>query len=316
MSKGRWLVCVVITVLMAACKPGTPAQYIQPDDMEDILVEYHLAKALALSNDVPYNERDIKQSMYIESVFQKHGVTKADFDSSLVYYYSHAERFQDVYKKVAERLEDQAMMLGASEGEVGKYAMLDATGDTANIWADRSVMALMPLPPYNRWDFVLEGDTTCRRGDTFLLQFTSDFMYQAGQKGAVVYLAIEYGDTVIAYHRRFSSSGLTQMQMAGNDKQEIKRIKGYFFVERGDEPPTTLRLLFINNVQLIRFHKEIKDNEENKTDSIQPDSIGRRLDTDSVGGRDTTRHRHLMLQLDTGATPNRMDARERVRQTR
>ena len=30
-------------MLMAACKPGTPSQYIQPGDMEDILVDYYMA---------------------------------------------------------------------------------------------------------------------------------------------------------------------------------------------------------------------------------------------------------------------------------
>jgi hypothetical protein len=39
-------------MLFVACKPGTPSQYIQPDEMEDILVEYYMAKAM--HNRIPH----------------------------------------------------------------------------------------------------------------------------------------------------------------------------------------------------------------------------------------------------------------------
>ena len=70
---------------------------------------------------------------------------KAEFDSSLVYYYKRADRFVDIYTKVSERLEEQALLLGATEGEIGKYASLNATGDTANIWAERTALPIFLL---------------------------------------------------------------------------------------------------------------------------------------------------------------------------
>ena len=305
-----------VVLLLASCKPKTPSQYIQPDDMEDILVEYHLTKAMAQNNAVAYDDRDIYQTVYMEAVLKKHGVTRADFDSSLVYYYIRADRFESVYRRVAERLEEQALMLGASEGEIGKYAQLDATGDTANIWSDRSAMTMMPLPPYNRWDFVLEDDSLFRRGDSFLMQFMSDFMYQSGQKGAVLYVAIEYTDTVVSRYQRFSSSGYTQMRIPAIDDQDIKGLKGFFYVEKGNEPPTTTRLLFLNNVQLIRFHKEIKEDEEIKKDSLQRDSIGGRIETDTLSRGDSVGPGRLRLSVDSGAGPHRVAPRlsdDRVR---
>lgn len=292
-----------------ACKPGTPKQYIQPDDMENILVDYHLAKALAHRSSINYEDRDVNQVVYIEAVLKKHGVTKEDFDSSLVYYYTRADRFEGLYKRVAERLEEKALILGASEGEIGKYAQLDATGDTANIWADRSMTALMPVPPYNRWDFELEADSTYRRGDSFLFQFVSDFMYQSGLKSGILYVAVEYTDTVMAQFLRFSTSGFSQMRVKENDKQDIKRLKGYFYVENGNEAPSTTRLLFLNSVQLIRFHKEIIEDEENKADSIKPDSVGGRLLPDTLSAGDSLRHRDLPLSIDTGTATHRVDLR-------
>ena len=38
---------LLIILITASCKPSVPSKYIQPNDMEDILYEYHLSQALA-----------------------------------------------------------------------------------------------------------------------------------------------------------------------------------------------------------------------------------------------------------------------------
>ena len=39
---GRHLMLLVLgLIFVAACTPSVPEQYIQPDDMEDILYDYH-----------------------------------------------------------------------------------------------------------------------------------------------------------------------------------------------------------------------------------------------------------------------------------
>ena len=48
---------------MGACKPGTPSEFIQPDDMEDILVDYHLARAMAEQDGGPYEETNYRQAL-------------------------------------------------------------------------------------------------------------------------------------------------------------------------------------------------------------------------------------------------------------
>ena len=269
-------------MLIAACKPGTPGKYIQPDDMEDILVEYYMARALAQQDGGPYEERDYNTALYIEAVFKRHGITQAEFDSSLVYYYTRADRLDPIFERVTERLDEQALVLGASEGEIGKYAQYNATGDTANVWPDRTTCLLLPMPPYNRWEFNLDGDSTYRRGDELLLMFMSDYMFQTGSKNGLAYIAVDYGDTVVGRNLHFSVSGLSQLRMPQDSTRTIRSVKGFFYLDGGRESSASTRLLFLSNVQLIRFHTR---DEEAETDSIPRDRHGGRLPTDSVGGR-------------------------------
>lgn len=285
---------------MVACKPGTPSQYIQPDDMEDILVDYYLARALAQHNDgASIDEHEFNYALYVASVLEKHGVTQADFDSSLVYYFTRADRFDDILQRVSERLDEQALALGASEGEIGKYVTYNATGDTANIWADRPSALLMPVPPYNRWEFAIPADSTYRKGDALMMLFMSDYMYQTGSKNGVLYMAVEYDDTTVTRNLHFSVSGISQLRVSEDTTRVIKGIKGFFYLDGGFEPSTSIRLLFLYNVQLIRFHT--KDEERVETDSITRDSIGGQLPADSIRSRDSIRSGAEVLPLDSGA---------------
>jgi hypothetical protein len=301
------IVGALVVLVMNSCQPGTPSQYIQPDDMEDILVDYFLARGMSDNAINQTGEGNYIHGLYIESVLKKHGVTQAEFDSSLVYYYTRADRFEAIYNHVAERLEAQALVLGASEGDIGKYASLDATGDTANIWTDRPHLLLLTMPPYNRRNIEVNVDSTFRRRDSFLFQFMSDFMYQDGARTAVAYVAFEYTDTVITKVLRISTSGLNQMRVYERDA-DLVSIKGYFFAGEGAERSTTTRMLFLDNIQFIRFHKEevVSDNEDNQKDSVSSDTIARRVEPAVSGSRDRGVGSIEVVPLDTGNGKHRM----------
>jgi len=290
--------------------------------MEDILVDYHLVRALAHNTEIPYDSIAYFQALCLQSVFQKHGITQEEFDSSMVYYYTRADRFEDVYKRVAARLEERALILGATEGEIGKYASLNAVGDTANIWADRTRMAMMPAPPFNRWDFKFDVDSTYQRGDSFLLQFMSDYIYQDGSKNGVVYMACTYEDdngrdTTISRNLHFLATGVSQLKFPPYDDGDLKEMRGFFYLGDGNDLTTTVRLLFLSNVQFIRFHKE---NEETKKDSLSQDSIpvGKRVPAadDSISVGDSVWGGDPVVSADTGAAPNGMASRRGRFETR
>lgn len=314
----RTFVFVVVATslwLIGACTPGTPRQFIQPDEMEDILVDYHVAKALSQNSGLPSDSVAFYQALYKKAIFQKHGVTEELFDSSMVYYYTHAERFNAICQRVYDRLEERALTLGATEGELGKFAQYNATGDTANIWAERQNATLLPVPPYNRLDFEIEIDSTFRRGDSFLLQFMCDYIYQDGSKTGVVYLAVNYdNDTTISRNLHFMSSGISQLNFPAYDDGDISSIRGFFYLGDGNKRTTTTRLLFLRNIQFIRFHKEI-ENETAKKDSLPQDTVpSDSIIVDSVSVGDSVRNSNAVLSVDTGTSANRVAARRRLRE--
>lgn len=244
----------MIMMSVSSCKPGIPSEYIQPDEMEDILYDYYVSQSSVYQNS-DSNTPVYNKNVYYHTVLKKHGVTEAEFDSSLVYYYTYAEKLSTIYKNVSARLEKEAVALGASAGEIGKYSALKADGDTANIWRGGTATVLMPVPPYNRMDFVIKSDTTFMRGDSFMMNFMTTFVYQSGTKDAVIYIAVRYDNDSISTHtNRVSSSGLTQLRVPANKDNDIKEIKGFVYLSRGNDESNTLKLMFIDNIQMVRFH--------------------------------------------------------------
>ena len=282
MNKLALLFLAIVGLL--SCKPGTPSQYIQPGDMEDILYDYHLAQSAAqLEDGVNSDERDFNRTVNMAAVLKKHGVTQAEFDSSLVFYYTHAERFQKMYQRVADRLSNEALKFGASEGEVERYATLGLNGDTASIWEGNRTVALIPYAPYNRINFRQEADTTYYKGDSFLLNIMVEFMYQTGTKDAVACLVAKLdNDSVISRVNHISVSGVNQLRLYLDPDRSVKELYGYFYLGKGGDKSATLKLMFLKDIQLIRFHQKKKEEPEKRDlspETLKKDSVGITKDT-------------------------------------
>lgn len=292
----RSLTYLLILMLVMACKPTVPSEYIQPDDMEDILYDYHLA--LAMARQKSGEEQDYNRLLYFRSVLKKYNVTEADFDSSLVYYYSHAYRLKDIYSEVNQRLNEEAASLGVAVGDINRYSQYSTTGDTANIWTQHTDLLLIPSPTMNRYDFAVKVDSTFKRGDSFMFQFMSEFIWQTGTKDVTVCFVCKYaGDSIIQTANHITVSGLAQVRLPVYREKKLKEMRGFIYLNDGGDDSNTRKLMFISQIQLIRFHDKTIDDDDDETtedesspepspeDSIQRSDDPREPDADTVRGR-------------------------------
>lgn len=319
----RHSVLYIFSLLMVlSCSPTVPDEYIQPGDMEDILYDYHVAQAMARTKGG--SDAELTRKIYIDAVLQKYGVSEADFDSSLVYYYSRADKLKDIYANVTERLSDDAKQLGAAISDINMYSQYSSTGDTANIWNQASSLLLIPRPTQNRFEFTVEVDTAFHLGDSFMFQFVAEHLYQTGSKDAVVCIVSKYeGDSIIQSSSHVTVSGLAQIRVPANKENRLKEMKGFIYLNDGGDQSETRKIMYVSQIQLIRFHDKtltdvdgIEKNEDGtaKKDSVQADSIKR---ADNTGRKmpDTLRRRivtgrpgNAPIPPHGGAAKHRMDA--------
>ena len=259
----KLMICLVAVMALlfcvSSCKPSLPSGVLSKGKMTDILYDYHLALAMAHMDD----NGDKGQSLaYREAVLRKHDVTSAEFDSSMVYYMRHTELLEDVYKDLTDRYNNEITAMGGSAKEGGEFANLSATGDTANVWNLAASMVFMPVKPFNSTSFDIKVDSTFHKGDRLMLDFDAQFIYQDGMRNGVAMLAVQFGNDSIA--QRTIMIQRTQhysVELSDADSLGIKSVKGYFMLMNDDNgtgvsSQTTLKLMFLEHIKLIRMHPQ------------------------------------------------------------
>lgn len=258
---------IFFTLLLIGCKPSVPDGVLSPKEMEDVLYDYHLADAMAQDDDA---DQGYKERMYRAGVLKKHDVTQAVFDSSMVYYLRHTEELQKIYERLSDRLNDEIVALGGSTRSMGDFTM---NGDTANIWNGARTMVLDPHEPFNLYNFEIPVDSSFHKGDRLMLNFESEFIYQDGMRDGVAVLAVKFGNDSIATQSIHMSSPINyRLTIADNDHYGIKEIKGFFILNRANDPSgqslSTLRLMILKNITFVRMREPKLDPEQMKQDSI------------------------------------------------
>ena len=261
MRMKKLMICLVAVMALlfsvSSCKPSLPSGVLSKGKMTDILYDYHLALAMAHMDD----NGDKGQSLaYREAVLRKHDVTSAEFDSSMVYYMRHTELLEDVYKDLTDRYNNEITAMGGSAKEGGEFANLSATGDTANVWNLATSMVFMPVKPFNSTSFDIKVDSTFHKGDRLMLDFDAQFIYQDGMRNGVAMLAVQFGNDSIAQRTiMIQSTQHYSVELSDDDSLGIKSVKGYFMLMNGDNgtgvsSQTTLKLMFLEHIKLIRMH--------------------------------------------------------------
>ena len=283
LSASFLLVCSLL--LLAGCKAKTPEGIPSERQMENILYDYQLAQALAgaRSDSVAYYER-----YYVGLVLEKYGLTAQQFDEAVAYYSGRAEVLGKIYNRINERLAEAAPSGGTTENAYAK--MLNAKGDTLNLWHERDTYVLSATGQ-NRMEFSIPVDTAVQAGDRLLFEFTPRWLYREGQKEATICMALHYkGDSVAVVTNQIYSSARQGVTLHVDDKP-LERITGFVYqqVSWSSSP----KLLVITAPILARFRTQRSKPTAQPADSIAADST---VTSDSLSNKSIQRTAEQLIR--------------------
>lgn len=108
MSKLPILITLIFSLALAGCDSGgskSAKGILSEKKMVDLLVDTHLVDAILYVDNARSDDKRDKGLFYYPSVLEKHGVTKAQMDSSVAWYMRNPKAFARVYDKVMKKLE-------------------------------------------------------------------------------------------------------------------------------------------------------------------------------------------------------------------
>lgn len=103
--KQRVYIFLFVLLVLTSCT-HRPDGIISSGKMSNVLIDLHRTDGLIQIKGYNYGH-DAEVAAFYQAVLEKHGVTQAEFDSSLVWYTDHPLQFNRVYPKVLDALEKE-----------------------------------------------------------------------------------------------------------------------------------------------------------------------------------------------------------------
>ncbi len=239
-------------ILLSACTPQRPSGVLSEGKMEDVLVDYHLALAMAEVQD-----GDLPENRYLltQAALRKHGVSEAELDTSMVYWCRNSEKMAKICERVSKRLSYMAETQGVDRQEKNRYSYLATEGDTANVWNLRNDVVLLPTMVDNIYSFSIDADSSFLPGDYFMWAFKTQFLSSDHANEAYALLSIQYAnDSIMGTSQRMTSSREVEIKLrcaAAYRDVPIRSISGTIYMPLRDKG---FGILVASDFALVRYH--------------------------------------------------------------
>lgn len=270
---------IALPMLFCGCMVEVPSHIIQPEEMEDLLYDYHLMQAMAGDLNSSQNH---KRKLYEQYVFDKHHVTEADFDTSLTWYMRHTGELEEIYKRLNKRFTAKKEELANYLPPAKRVQETSPAGDTVNVWPDFRMFRLATSAFSNKLLFQLKPDVNYFPRDSFEWVLNALYLGDTSATRAVMAMTFQYDKDTVGVSLDISHSGHHRLALACNPEYQLKEIVGhvYYFTLNTDstyqkpflsqewEEDTDMMLphdLLLSDIALTRYHR---------TDTIAKDTVG------------------------------------------
>lgn len=246
-----------VAALLLSCQVKMPEDVLPPDKMEDVLYDYHLTQSMVLS----IASASYREKLMYTYVFDKHNITKEDFDSSLVWYNRYPRHMKRIYANLENRLNREIDELAAIRGlqnETVDISVAELSTGVAELWTGHPVKMLSSVPHGNKVAFSFETpkDSSFMAGDSLVFSFNARFVSENAadvKQEAYASITLGYDDGSYAVAGlNIHESGHYELAKARNYKTRIGSVSGYIYYFDNDTSATSMMLL--DRLSLKRLH--------------------------------------------------------------
>jgi hypothetical protein len=214
--------------------------------MQAVLVDMQLAEAMIQTSYADYADAARKEALY-QSVFKKHKITQAVYDSSLVWYGKNLDIYIDVLALALANVDEHIR----SMGDIQASAAPTSNQDSVDIWPRRDFLILQPGALFNGVTFNIKPDINYSSGSSFVLG-----MHVWGLTGAMrftpeVHLAIDQVDTTLSVHRKITADGYHETILRGIPTKQVRSIHGYIRMDNAD---ASYHKVYLDNLNLVKYN--------------------------------------------------------------
>lgn len=270
----RRISCILASaaLLLVSCSKGNEG-ILDKEQMTALLVDVHKTEAVIALNYSKY-PNDSAKSIVREAVFERHKTSKAQFDSSLVWYGNHIEEYMEIYDQVIDRLnrenEEVKELIAKDNSQI-----LTRPGDSVDIWKQERTHIFNPAQRANVLAFDITADENFKAGDRFILKIHTINAPAEGAKPRT-YLAARHDKQNVHYtYGEIEHDGWTTLKIQCDTASRLNSVYGSIVMP--DRPDC--HIMYMDSIILLRLHDKagmekieykVIDAMPNRTASPQP----------------------------------------------
>lgn len=263
----NWLILFPAMLVLAGCMAHRPDGVLPPRKMEKVLYDYHLAQAVA--NGLPYDER-YKAEFMRNFEFEKHGVTKEEFEASLVWYTRNPRELHKIYERLYETADKDRDAAAARLEMLEKKSYRVMSGDSVELWYLRHAQIITQSPYMNPMQFRINVDSTFYHSDSLIWTVGTTFFdngLDSIRPYAYLSLSLVYGDSISTVDTLIDETSLSRLVLQCDERKIPNDVRGA--VTYINESSVNEACLLLSDISLLRLHQKAAA----AADSIASDSI-------------------------------------------
>ena len=265
------IVACLLSIFIASCD-NRSGGIIPSRKMENLLVDMHVLEG-SMRATGNYNLSGEESRLYYAALFEKYGVTVADFDSSLVWYTKHPKKFERIYVNVMSRIDSLS-----SDIRNGKYHPVDssALSGEINLWTRATRYVLTKDSARTELSFEIEN-VELLPNDFYTLSFLHRVAPSDSSRNPHAVLYVNYANDVVdsIYTKTRNDSVLRRYTLIFKARKNLKinSLSGYLL---GNDSSLGKMNASLDSIKLIRRYNPYKQ------DSIR--AVILKMDSASVAG--------------------------------
>lgn len=253
MRRTELLFVLTLALVLSGCKLRRPSDVLPPKKMEQLLYDYHLAQAIG--QDLPREEKYVTMA-YIEWAYSKNGITKEQFDRSLVWYTRYPREFSKIYKRLSTRVDREYKAASRELSRIEKKSSAILSGDSVDLWYLGHTALLNSSVYMDKLTYAVNWDTTFHKGDT--LQLSMNSMFSGTDSGvpryAYVSLSAYYRDSVSTVDTMLWDNAGFALSLVLDAEQNFSSLSGS--INYLDSTYNRDGVMILSGMNLMRYHRK------------------------------------------------------------
>ena len=205
-----------------------------------------IAEGIISSDNETYKDDAQKLALY-ESVFRKHHITRAEYDSSLMWYARNLDIYMRVYNMVSDDIRSRIDNLG----DVQRIDTEVNNNDSVDIWPRRPYLTFTPKAPFNGTTFDLKPKQSYPPGSSFVLSMHIWGINPSMKHKPEIRLCVEQNDTTIIINEQIRADGYHETELKSVPTKRVKRVYGYI---RLDNKDMNYYKVYADSIRLMRYN--------------------------------------------------------------